>query len=94
MKVPLDHVKSFKTLMHLEMTLDEVMSRAFPTTLKGVARVWFSTISNFEQLSERLFFISYEDSTRKKPTGYMLNIRQIWGESLRQYVNCFNKEVL
>nr|POE61321.1 hypothetical protein CFP56_48893 [Quercus suber] len=52
LKVPLDHVKSCKTLMHLEMTLDEVMCNAFLTTLKGVARVWFSTISNFEQLSE------------------------------------------
>jgi len=41
-KDPLDHIESFKTLMHLQMTLDEVMCRAFPTTLKGAARVWFS----------------------------------------------------
>ena len=39
------------------MTPDEVMCRAFLTTLKGVARVWFSkiplrTIANFEQLSK------------------------------------------
>ena len=56
-KDPLDHIESFKTLMLLQMTLDEVMCKAFLTTLKGVARVWFSkiplrTIANFEQLSK------------------------------------------
>ena len=56
LKDPLDHIKSFKTLMHLQMTPNEVMCRAFPTIPKGVARVWFSkippsTIANFKQLS-------------------------------------------
>jgi len=54
---PLDHIKLFKTLMLLHMTPDEVMCRAFLTTLKGVARVWFSklpsgTIANFEKLNK------------------------------------------
>ena len=43
-KDPLDHIESFKTLMHLHMTPDKVMCKAFPTTLKGVARVWFNKI--------------------------------------------------
>ena len=38
-KDPLDHIELFKTLMLLQMTLDEVMCKAFPTTLKGTARV-------------------------------------------------------
>ena len=50
---PLDHIESFKTLMLLQMTPDEVMCKAFLTTLKGAARVWFGkiplgTIANFE----------------------------------------------
>ena len=50
---PLDHIKSFKTLMLLQMTLDKVICRALPTTLKAAARVWFSklpsgTIANFD----------------------------------------------
>ena len=50
---PLDHIKSFKTLMLLQMTPDEVMCRVFLTTLKGSARVWFGklplgTIVNFD----------------------------------------------
>ena len=59
-KDPLDHIESFKTLMPLQMTPDEVMCRAFPTTLKEAAKVWFSkiplgTIANFEQLSKGFF---------------------------------------
>ena len=41
-KDPLDHLETFKTLMHLQGVADEIMCRAFPTTLKGVARIWFS----------------------------------------------------
>ena len=33
-KDPLDHIESFKTLMLFQMTPNEVMCRAFPTTLK------------------------------------------------------------
>ena len=38
-KDPLDHLESFKTLMHLQGVVDEIMCRAFPTTLKGLARI-------------------------------------------------------
>ena len=36
---PLDHLESFKTLMHLQGVADEIMCRAFPTTLKGLTRI-------------------------------------------------------
>ena len=38
-KDPLDHLESFKTFMHLQDVADKIMCRAFPTTLKGPARV-------------------------------------------------------
>ena len=38
-KDPLDHLETFKTLMHLQGVLDEIMCRAFPTTLKDAARI-------------------------------------------------------
>ena len=44
-KDPLDHLESFKTLMHLQGVADEIMCRAFPTTLKGPARIWFSKLT-------------------------------------------------
>ena len=52
----LDHLESFKSLMHLQEVAKEIMSRAFPTTLKGPARIWFSrltsnSISMFKELN-------------------------------------------
>ena len=54
---PFDHIVIFKTTMHLQGVPDEIMCGAFPTTLKGLVRVWFSKISpnivsSFEELSK------------------------------------------
>ena len=42
---PLDHFELFKIFMHLQGVLDEIMYRAFLTTLKGPARIWFSKLT-------------------------------------------------
>ena len=39
-----DHIATFKMTMHLQGVPDEIMCRAFPTTLKGPARVWFGKL--------------------------------------------------
>ena len=44
MRDPFDHIATFKTTMHLQGIPDEIMCKAFPTTLKGLAQVWFSKI--------------------------------------------------
>ena len=41
---PCDHNATFKTIIHLQGVPDEIMYRAFPTTLKGPTRVWFSKL--------------------------------------------------
>ena len=71
-KDPLDYIESFKTLMLLQMTPDEVICKAFPTTLKEATRVWFSkipprTIVDFEQLSKGYvrYFIGRGAKTQK-----------------------------
>ena len=55
-KDPLDHLETFKTLMHLQGVPDKIMCRAFPTTLRGATRIWFSrltpnSINTFKELS-------------------------------------------
>ena len=55
-KDPLDHLETFKTLMHLQGVPDEIMCKAFPTMLIGPVRVWFSrltpsSINTFKELS-------------------------------------------
>ena len=41
---PCDHIATLNSTMHLQGVLDEIMCRAFPTTLKGPAGVWFSKL--------------------------------------------------
>ena len=59
-KDPLDHLESFKTLMHLQGVVGEIMCRAFPITLKDPTKIWFSrltpnSISTFKELSASHF---------------------------------------
>ena len=53
LKDPQDHLNTFKTTLGLQQPPDEILCRSFPTTLKGVAREWFtklptSLMDNFE----------------------------------------------
>ncbi|XP_023917904.1 uncharacterized protein LOC112029452 [Quercus suber] len=98
-KDPLDHIGAFKTILNLQQTLDEVICRSFPATLRGAARVWFSklpasSIENFEQLSDSFVRHFIGGQRHKRPTSYLLTVRQQEGESLRDYVKRFNKAVL
>ena len=65
-----DHIATFKTTMHLQGVSNEIMCRAFPTTLKGPAQVWFSkippnSVSSFEELS-KLFVNNFIGGQRHK----------------------------
>ena len=98
-KDPLDHLKTFKTLMHLQGVADEIMCRAFPTTLKGAARIWFSqltpnSINTFKVLSAQ-FTVHFIGRHRyKKSKACLMSIRQREDEMLRSYISRFNKEAL
>ncbi|XP_050246696.1 uncharacterized protein LOC126694466 [Quercus robur] len=96
---PFDHIETFKTTMHLQGVPDEIMCRAFPTTLKGPVRVWFSkippnTVSSFEELS-KLFVNNFIGGQRHKhSSSSLLTIEQGENESLRSFITCFNREAL
>ena len=45
LKDPLDHLESFKILMHLQGVTDEIMCRAFSTMPKSPTKVWFSRLA-------------------------------------------------
>ena len=75
------------------------MCRAFPTTLKGPARVWFgklppNTITSFLELS-KLFVSNFVGGQRPKRSSFnLLNIEQGENESLSTFISRFNKEAL
>ena len=76
---PCDHIATFKATMHLQEVSELIMYKAFPTTLKGPIRVWFSkippnTVSSFEELS-KLFVNNFIVSQRHK--RFSLNLLTI-----------------
>ena len=98
-KDPLDHLESFKTLMHLQGVPDEIMCKAFLTTLKGPTKVLFSkltsnTISIFKTLNGHFVTHFIVGQRHRRSFVAILNIKQWEGESLRSYVTHFNKESL
>ena len=96
---PFNHIATFKTTVHLQGVLDEIMCRAFPTTLKGQVRVWFNKIpsnivSSFEELS-KMFVNNFNGGQgHKRSSSSLLTIEQGENESLRSFITRFNREAL
>ena len=98
-KDPLDHLESFKTLMRLQGVANEIMCQAFPTMLKGPAKVWFrrltpNSIGTFKELSTQFTSHFIERHKYKKSTTCLMNIKQREDKTLRSYITRFNKEAL
>ena len=96
---PFDHLKSFKTFMHLQGVPEEIICRAFPTTLEGPARIWFNkltpnTVSTFKELSGHFVTHFIGGQRHKRSSVAIRNIKQWEDESLRSYVIHFNKVAL
>ena len=75
------------------------MCRAFPTILKGHARIWFNrltpnSISTFKELNAKFASHFFEEHKYKNSTACLMNIRQWEDETLKSYITHFNKEAL
>jgi hypothetical protein len=96
---PSDHVEGFRAHLALHGTLDEIACRAFPLTLKGVAKDWFSnlkpqSINNFDTLGRQFMNQFLAVHRRKKNPAYLLSLVQGKEESLKDYLHRFNQEKL
>ena len=75
------------------------MCRAFPTTLKGAARIWFSqltpnSVNTFKELSVQFTAHFIGRHRYKKSMACLISIKQREDEMLRSYISHFNKEAL
>ena len=95
----MNHLDSYKNLIMLQGYSDEVMCKAFSTTLKGSVRSWFKklspmTINSFGDLSWLFVanFMSYR--VKQKNTSHLFTVHQKEEDSLKDYVKQFNQVVL
>ena len=75
------------------------MCRAFPTTLKGAARIWFNqlmlnSVSIFKELSAQFTEHFIGGHRYKKSTACLMSIKQREDKTLWSYISCFNKKAL
>jgi hypothetical protein len=96
---PQDHLEAFREHLILHGTPDEIACRAFPLTLKGVAKDWFTglppkSVGTFKELG-RLFLTQFlATRKRKKNANCLLTMRQGKEESLKDFMLRFNREKL
>ena len=96
---PDEHLKVYITHVALYTSQDAVFSKAFPTTLKGPALEWFTTlppysIDSFDVLSH-MFSTHFAGNRPHQTTKIsLLSIRQEQGEPLRAFIDRFSKVAL
>lgn len=95
---PLDHLETYKAFMVLHVVPIQIMCWAFPTTLKGSARIWLrklrsGTIESFSKLSQLFVEHFYSGRCHHRSATYMLKVKHE-GKSLSDYLKRFNNDAL
>ena len=99
LKDPLEYLNTFKMTLGLQQPPNEILCRSLPTTLKGVAREWFTklptpSIDNFEQLGNFYLRHFVGGQRLKRQANHLLTIRQGEKVTLRSYIKNFTREIL
>ncbi|XP_061371113.1 uncharacterized protein LOC133313723 [Gastrolobium bilobum] len=96
---PFEWVQKFEAAMALHGETDLLMCRTFPTLLGGRALTWYTTlpigsIASWDDLASK--FQSHFTTSRPVPKSVhsLEKIRQQSGESLRSFLDRFDKEAL
>ncbi|GKV24654.1 hypothetical protein SLEP1_g34238 [Rubroshorea leprosula] len=96
---PDEHLHTYQAIMRIQNANDAMMCKVFPTKLKSTARRWYHklprhSIDSYSQLA-KLFSNKFASQREIKCTvTELMQVHQKEGESLRDYMQRFNKATL
>ena len=97
---PEEHMAAYAAQMNVQTGCGATWCRYFPTTLKGLALIWFNkhvpkgSIKSYSEL-EKVFISQFAAGRRHQRTSVnLMAVRQGETETLRNYIKRFNEEVL
>ncbi|GKV41017.1 hypothetical protein SLEP1_g48598 [Rubroshorea leprosula] len=96
---PDEHLHTYQAIMRIQNANDAMMCKVFPATLKTTARRWYHklprhSIDSYSQLA-KLFSNKFASQREIKRTATeLMQVHQKEGESLRDYMQRFNKATL
>ncbi|GKV48591.1 hypothetical protein SLEP1_g55389 [Rubroshorea leprosula] len=94
-----EHLHTYQAIMRIQNANDAMMCKVFPATLKSTARRWYHklprhSIDSYSQLA-KLFSNKFASQREiKRTTTELMQVHQKEGESLRDYMQRFNKATL
>ncbi|XP_015947334.1 uncharacterized protein LOC107472323 [Arachis duranensis] len=93
------HLSNFRSQMYLTDASDVTRCKAFPTTLTKAAIKWFDSlpprsITSFDDLAKKFLAIFSIQKDKAKHAPRLLGFKQGDQESLRSYMERFNKACL
>ncbi|GKV09734.1 hypothetical protein SLEP1_g21190 [Rubroshorea leprosula] len=96
---PDEHLHTYQAIMRIQNANDAMMCKVFPAALKTTARRWYHklprhSIDSYSQLT-KLFSNKFASQREIKRTATeLMQVHQKEGESLRDYMQRFNKATL
>ena len=95
----IEHLELFRAYVAVRGVPNEIVCRAFPLTLTSLAREWFTnipsnTIDNFMDIAKHFLTHFMSTHRQKMPVSYMMTVQQKDSESLKDYIERFQKERL
>ncbi|XP_050214973.1 uncharacterized protein LOC126666056 [Mercurialis annua] len=96
---PRDHTSRFTATMGLLSVSDAILCRVFSTTLTGTAQRWYNklkpgSIKSFSSLSTEFLNRYLTNIPAKTITSILRSCIQEEGETLRSYIERFNKQAM
>ncbi|XP_057746912.1 uncharacterized protein LOC130966160 [Arachis stenosperma] len=96
---PSHHLNNFRSQMYLTDASDAIRCKAFPTTLTKIVIKWFDSLpprslTSFDDLARKFLARLSIQKDKTKHTPSLLGIKQGDRESLRSFMERFNKACL